>query len=409
MSKQLDEILQVQDAPVWDSSVERVEFHTINPSNPSALQNNDIIHFAMNQSDTLVLLESSYFLVSGRLAKKDADGALSASTKTKFVKGGILFLFSRAEIKIDNARIQEITEPGYVCLPRIKATYNDWAVRHLQLMGMDDDFGMEGDGTFHSVVIPFRVLFTLGEDFKKVLVNSKLEVLLTRARSDDNAIIQSSEETYSLNISKVQFRLPFVQVDDVARLNFLKIIEKDEALPLVFRSWDLYQYPELPKSTSHTWTIKTSTQLEKPRYVIVFFQTDRSHNKLKDASLYDHCNLRDVKLKLNNESYPYENLNQDFSKNDYSLFYHAYCEFSRVYSGDLSPFLNLKTYKSHSPLFIIDCSRQKEKLPFGPVDVRLEFESTDPFPAKTTANCIIIHDTAFEYSPLRGLVKKYES
>ncbi|CAH0391310.1 unnamed protein product [Bemisia tabaci] len=407
----MSDILDVISSPSLDESISRIELQTLNPSNPNALNNNDIIHFSMNQADMLPYLPKSYFLISGRLAKSSAEGALSAPSATnRFANGGILHLFNRIELRMNNSLLQSVNEPGKTCLVRLMTTYNDWNIRHLQLMGLDESLGMEDDGSFHNVVIPFKVFFSFGEDFRRVLINPKLEILLTRARTDDNAIYQTAAENYSLKISKIQFRIPFVQVDDVHRLKLLKIIDKDRALPIAFRSWDLYQYPELPASTKHTWSIKTSTQIEKPRYVVVFFQTGRMDDKSKNACKFDHCDLRNIQLYLNNMPYPYESYDQSFSKNNFAIFYHAYCEFSSTYNGlrETSPYLRLKTFKSDAPLFIINCERQKETLKYGPVDVRLEFEANAAFPANTTASCIIIHDTIYQYNPLSGVIKKYE-
>ena len=58
------------------------------------------------------------------------------------------------------------------------------------------------------------------------------------------------------------------------------------------------------------------------------------------------------------------------------------------------------------PLIIIDCSKQNKSVKFGPVDVRLEFESLGDFPANTTAFCLIIHDRIIENKPISREIKK---
>ncbi|XP_074102024.1 uncharacterized protein LOC141529417 [Cotesia typhae] len=42
----------------------------------------------------------------------------------------------------------------------------------------------------------------------------------------------------------------------------------------------------------------------------------------------------------------------------------------------------------------------------GPVDIRLEFESSAQFPNQTTAYCLIIHDRTVEYHPISSTVRK---
>jgi len=64
--------------------------------------------------------------------------------------------------------------------------------------------------------------------------------------------------------------------------------------------------------------VKTSPALEKPRFVILGFQTNRQNKKNQKASQFDHAKFRDVKLYFNSQCYPYANLNLDITN---SLFF----------------------------------------------------------------------------------------
>ena len=68
------------------------------------------------------------------------------------------------------------------------------------------------------------------------------------------------------------------------------------------------EYPLLPIMSRQVWTVKTSNQLEKPRFVILGFQTNRKDQRAVNASQFYHCNLTNVKLFLNSQSYPYGNV-----------------------------------------------------------------------------------------------------
>ena len=75
----------------------------------------------------------------------------------------------------------------------------------------------------------------------------------------------------------------------------------------------MYEYPVIPITTKQIWTIKSSIQLETPRYVILTFQTDIKNKPNTDSSKFNHCNITDVKLYLNSEHYPYDSkLNINF-------------------------------------------------------------------------------------------------
>ncbi|KAL7292674.1 hypothetical protein TKK_0013799 [Trichogramma kaykai] len=173
-----------------------------------------------------------------------------------------------------------------------------------------------------------------------------------------------------------------------------------------FRSWELYEYPTLPIFTRHVWTVKMYNQLEKPRFVILGFQTNRKAIRENDAGLFDHFNLKNVKLFLNSQYYPYNNLNINVAQSQYAALYDMYVNFQRGYYGKTPKPMFDKRKFIDSPLIVIDCSKQNESLKNAPVDVRLEFESSANFPANTSAYCLILHDRIVEYNTVSGDVKK---
>ncbi|CAK1585090.1 unnamed protein product [Parnassius mnemosyne] len=146
---------------------------------------------------------------------------------------------------------------------------------------------------------------------------------------------------------------------------------------MAFRNWDLYEYPLLPTATKHSWSIKTASQLEKPRYVIFCLQTNKKNQKIKDCSVFDHCGVRNVTLFLNSQYYPYEPLCLKFSENKFNILYEMYVKIRQsYYNCPADALLDLSSFKEKAPLFVIDCSRQNDTLKTGPVDVRLEIECT---------------------------------
>ncbi len=157
----------------------------------------------------------------------------------------------------------------------------------------------------------------------------------------------------------------------------------------------------------HVWTVKTSNQLEKPRFIVLGFQTGRKNKKDVNASLFDHCQISNVKLFLNSQYYPYGNLNLNIEQNQYSILYDMYVNFQNAYYGkDAEPILTRDQFIKKIPLIVLDCSKQNESLKNAPVDVRLEIETRENFPENTSAYCLIIHDRIVEYNPLSGDVRK---
>ena len=102
---------------------------------------------------------------------------------------------------------------------------------------------------------------------------------------------------------------------------------------------------------------------EKPRFVILGFQTNRKGQTASNASRLDHCNISNVKLFLNSQYYPYGNLNLNINQNQYALLYNMYASFQKMYyEKEIEPLLKKGEYIQHAPLVIIDCSKQNESL-----------------------------------------------
>jgi len=77
-------------------------------------------------------------------------------------------------------------------------------------------------------------------------------------------------------------------------------------IPMAFQSWDSYVNPKLVYGGQRSWNVKLSANLEKPRFAIIGFTLN--------GELITN-NLSNLKVHLNSESYPYDNINVDFSKN----------------------------------------------------------------------------------------------
>ncbi|XP_031789139.1 uncharacterized protein LOC116418177 [Nasonia vitripennis] len=265
------------------------------------------------------------------------------------------------------------------------------------------------------VAIPLSMIMGFAEDYKKIIVNMKHELILTRSRSDLNAIIQegtttsgvTAYEDCEVKISKIEWLMPYVIASDKQKIQLLNFIGKDNPISMCFRSWEIFEYPLLPSTNKHVWTVKTSNQLEKPRFVILGLQTKRKAVRTANASRFDHCEISNVKLFLNSQYYPYNNMNLDIYNNQYAILYDMYANFQKSYYGrDPQPMLTKSMFIENEPLIVIDCSRQNESLKNAPVDVRLEFEAKKDFPANTSAYCLILHDRIVQYNPISGDVKK---
>lgn len=408
----MEKILNIQKSIVFDESIAHYETHAHQPFASATFNNNDEIRIAVQHQDLCLLPSKSSLHIHGKLTK--ANG--TAVQQTKLVNNAICHLFEEIRYELNAIEIDRSKNLGLTTLMKNYLSQSPGQISLMENAGWligDEDGKLTDENGYFDLSIPLSSIMGFAEDYNRIIVNAKHELILTRTNTNVNAIVQTlpagneALEQFTISLQKIEWTVPYIKVSDPRKIQLLNFIAKDPAITMSFRTWELYEYPLLPVTPKHVWVVKTSTQLEKPRYVVVSFQTERKNNLTKNASHFDHCNIRDIKLFLNSQCYPYGNLNLDIAKNQYALLYDMYANFQASYYGkEPEPLLSKANFIKYAPLIVIDCSKQNEFLKSGPVDIRLEFESTVPFPPQTSAYCLILHDRIVEYNPISGGVKK---
>lgn len=408
------EILNVTERAVFDSAIVNADKHTHQPYANSTYKNNDVIRIPIENEDVYTLPWDSIIYIEGRLLKKDKTPSASA----KLINNGVMHLFEEIRYEIGGKVIDRVRNPGITTTMKGYISYNSNESRRLQNAGwlppklsdqsnaVLNDVSITNKDGYFNVCIPLRMVMGFGEDFRKILLNVKQELILIRSSTDTNAIINTTkDEDASLILDQISWKIPHISVADAERLKLLRYLQKSMTMEIAFRSWELHEYPLLNKSQSHMWAIKAVSQLEKPRFIILGFQTSRNNDETKNKSVFDHCNLRDVKLHLGSTMYPYDNLHVDFKKNRFAILYEMYAQFQHSYYGSVSePLFTPEEFLNIAPLIVIDCSHQNETVKTGAIDVRLEFETTENIPDKTAAYCLILHDRIVRYNPTTNIV-----
>ncbi|KAF0716073.1 Uncharacterized protein FWK35_00023786 [Aphis craccivora] len=154
-------------------------------------------------------------------------------------------------IEVDSTRVLGIKSPLEGYLSGIPVDY--YCYENVGWTFKNDIRSMNNAGEF-SACIPLKYWLGLFEDFKNVLVNSRLEQILTRSRSYLNAINIKSEgsaTTGAVDLNKIVWKVPHITVDDEERLKLFKLlVKKEESLFISFRLFETFEYCELETTTN---------------------------------------------------------------------------------------------------------------------------------------------------------------
>ena len=400
--------LNVTDAPQFNDDITSTEYHTYLPYVSTSLKNDDEIRIPIHHQDLYTLPSQSYLHIEGKLKK---TGAGDFPATTDLVCNAIAFLFSEIRYELNGIVVDITRNPGITSTLKGYVSYNSLANAEKSDSGWDNSKNWNRTTGYFDVAIPLSHLLGFCEDFKKILVNIRQELVLIRSHTNKDALevtaTDNDSKSTDIDLIRVAWKMPHISVNDVQRLRLLKTVESDPWLPIGFTQWEMHEYPTLQQTKTHTWTVKTAAALETPRYVILAFQTGKKNKLDKNPSLFDHCQLVNAKLFLNGVQYPYDNMNLDMTGGRYGTLYRMYSHFQSSFyeTEENKPMMNVKDFLEKAPLVVFDCSRQIEPVKSGSVDIRLEWDTKDDVPAETTAYCLILHDKVASYRPLSGAVR----
>lgn len=405
------DILDIRQGPIFDETIWGKEYHTHNPYASSKLENNDEIRIPIQQQDAYTLPCESYLYIEGQVLKKDG----TVGTTVPFTNNPMAYLFEEIRYEISGVTIDSVKRVGITSSIKGLVSISPNEGNILRTAGWvipeKDTITPDTKGNF-DFCIPLRLLLGFAEDYQRIIMNVKQELVLLRSSTNYDLIVApdtSTEATldWKLTLSKIVWRVPHVSMADQYRITLLKQLNSDRDIVVPFRSWEMHEYPIMPSTERHSWTIKTSNQLEKPRYIIFALQTNKKNNIIENAGKFDACKIVNAKLFLNSQFFPYDNINVSFAKERYSILYDMYSRFQKSYYGKVNtPLLTPEKFKSIAPIVVIDCSKQNESVKTSAVDIRLELEFEENIPEKTSGYCLILHDTIVTYTPLSGMVKR---
>ena len=166
----------------------------------------------------------------------------------------------------------------------------------------------------------------------------------------------------------------------IRQIFHLQNIESKVILPVAYRARQ-YDMVSAPESTSFTWRLSVKTAPEKPKFIIVEFQTDKDGDQTKNPSTFDHVNLKIAYVTLNSDRYPAVDYTLSFSNQKFSKRYGGAALFGVKFFGMDELITQSKItpsdYKTLYPLFTFDVSKLKEKFKSSVVDIQIEVNFTE--------------------------------
>ena len=417
----MEDILKIDESLIIDESIEKYEYHEYTPvTGTNSLNNAGEIRIDIQTQDLFTHPSESYLLVEGRLTKADGTSFVDGD-KITLTNNGIMHLFKNAKYNLSGQEIENINHPGQGTTMLGLLKYPDDFSKSKGLNQLwykdtseDADENNNGftvrqryiiqspnpKGTF-SFRIPLKHIFGFAEDYNKVIYGFKQELSLYRSQDDDDAIFRANNvDAGKVILDKLSWFVPHVIPADAQKFQLYKLIEQKKTFQVGYRKRQCDTF-SVPQSTNFSWRLAVKTSPEKPRYIIIGFQTNKSNSQTVNPSIFNHCDVKDIHVTLNSRRYPEINYILNFQQQKFSRAYGDAAEFkAKFYNMDelvSCQNINPDEYKTLYPLFVFDVSNQEERLKNSVADIQVKTTFNSNPPLNTEAFALVISDKIISF------------
>lgn len=440
MENEVQNDMYISASPILvDNSIERKQYVSYIPQSRADFNNlGRTIEIDIPAGDSYYIPSKSLIKIKGKIVRAD-DTAYDANAQIALINNAVMYLFSSIEYSLGGKTIETLHDPGqttsmlgylsypddfnaglnqcwrkdtnvnaisteYTASPAVVAGaaiaaghftsqrnphYNDgFAVRRKLLMDNDTP------GEF-SFSIPFSHIFGFAE-FNKILYNLRHTLKFTRG-SDDLPIHRTNATgAGKIVLSDIRWVIPRVTPSAEMRTKLLKSVTDKKVFPMSFSGRNDERTIVTQNVQSYEWMINRSAGIEKPRWIIVGFQTSKNRTQEQNPAVFDHINITNASVSLNGEKYPADDTGINFVRNDYvdfcdmaDEFKREYYEFNNLIGGTQ---MDMLSYKKLFPLMVFDVRHQSERVRSNVMTMKLDFKFSQNVPADTIMHVVILSD-----------------
>ena len=396
---------------ITGDEIEEYEFTEYLPISGTDLNGGGEIRIAIETQDVFTHPSKSYLQFTGRLTKADGTAYADADL-VSLTNDAMMFLFNEIRLSLAGTTI----ETSRICgqsNTMLKAALKEAGPQDLA-SGWSKDTSADAaltnlgfaarqswvitspatKGSFQFIV-PLSDIFGFAADYEQLLYGMRQELVLVRKTDSDAVFRAAAADAAKITLSKISWMMPHVTPNLTKKMELLELIESKAVLPVEFRRRQS-ETVSVAQSTELDWILSVKSSSEKPRYVLVAFQTDRANDETKNPAIFDHCDLTSLSLFLSSTKYPKTDYKLDWDKNGFSRSYDDFVNFkSSYYDVDsllVKPGVGPSDYKSLFPIFVVDCSKQSERLKNTTITMRINATFKNAVPANTRAFACCISD-----------------
>ena len=426
----MNSMLQIDEETQVDDSIQSYKRFAYLPISGTNLNNANPIVIRVENSDNYFRPCDSEIEFEGKVVKANGTDYTKAEAKLTLINNGLMYLFDNIKYELSSTEIESVYQPGQATtmfgLLTKNLNFNDsGGLNSLWLPDDDDGTAKTDNGGYetrrkllfsNNVVavtaedpnsgsfrfsVKLEDIFGFATDYRRVMYGFVHTLTLVRNVNHNDAMFgETGAEAGKVEFSKISWILPNVEPSQVANYELVKLINEQRTLSIDFRVRQCMT-TVVPQSDTFLWRLGIRTSPEKPRFLVLGFQTDREGSLAKNLGLFDNCQLQNAYVLMNNRRYPAMDYNANFPKNHYNKLYRDFYQFMEKFYGIsdsvTSTSVDPVAYKHLFPLFVFDVTRQSERIQQAVIDITIQCYFGGNVAAKTKAYCLMISDRRLKF------------
>ena len=399
----------------FSNGVVRSEYKTVMPVSELNFNTpNNYTVFKLDYGDTFYNSRFMYH-ITGKVVKSNGT-AYAANTTVKLVDNFPAFLFTRIELKKHNTIIDNVDMPGIASTVKCLLTNSYMATKTLPISGLISTF--TGGGKFEALGTLGQLGLGFFDHLRYPMYKGGFEIIFTRAGDNDALYHWTSSaagatepddgkiviDSFTLRVSLVEYSV----TSKIQLIDGLKHLSDKGSLTYNFYQWQCIDKKGVFGTSFNFDITNVYRNVYNPQFVIIVLQTNRINDQKKDPSKFDHCNIKNVAVKINGDRYPQEM--QNFTADKWRVLYDQYLRFRSVNFGDTDVLLSPEELKDKYPMLVIDTHLHPINTDRSRSDIQIELDfntaiASPQADSGTTAYAIVVSELHFKYDITRNNIQ----
>ncbi|XP_036143345.1 uncharacterized protein LOC118645746 [Monomorium pharaonis] len=213
----MTDILNIENEPIFDDRIIKIETHTYNPFANTTFDHSDEIRIPIQHQDLYTLPSESFLYIEGKVTiKKTVTGS-----SVTLGNNCIAFMFDEIRYELDGVEIDRNRNVGITSTLKNYITMSTNRTKIANNAGWDPWYHVNG---YFNFCVPLNMLLGFCEDYKRVVINARHELILIRARNDNNCLVGDPAQEPEIELFKVQWRMPHVLLNERNKLSMLRAL-----------------------------------------------------------------------------------------------------------------------------------------------------------------------------------------